>query len=289
MDAPAKDTTSSEDIDLLLLLERSLSFFKRFKWLFLIALILGIGAGIYRYKSQPKIYKSRMILHSFLLTNQELIAISDNWNVLLGKGEYASLAQTLNCPESLLGKVKQIKSIEIQKIFTPVNPNGFYVDVIITDNSILDSLQKAIVYGYENTPYLRQRVDIKKANLTELITKTTDEISRLDSTKRIIQDIMNGKGRSSSSLVIDGSSINRQLIEMNQKLLSFKEDLQFANAIQVFQGFSKFRNPAGPNLIVSLGLGIIFFLALAYIYALFSSINSKLRDRNRLQNRLTSH
>ena len=285
MNTPAKNTDhSSEDIDLLLLLERSLAFLKKFRWLFILAFIAGVGAGIYYYKSRPKIYKSRMILHSFLLTNQELIAIGDNWNALLKKNERGSLSGIFNCSESLLGRVKEIKATEIQKIFTPTNPNGFYIDVIVTDNNILDSLQKGIVYGYENTPYIRQRVDIKKANLAELIAKTTSEIARLDSTKNIVQDIMNGKGKSSSALVIDGSSINRQLIEMNQKLLSFKEDFQFANAIQVFQPFSVFRNPAGPSLIVSLSLGIIFFLALAYLFALFSSINSKLKG-HRLQDK----
>jgi hypothetical protein len=273
--------SDSDDIDLLLLLERCLIFFKKYKWVFLIAILLGIGSGLYMYRSLPKVYKSRMVLHSFLLTNQELITIAGNWNDLLKRHEYASLAQIFHCPESLLYRVKQIKTQEIQKIFTPTNPNGFTVEVMVTDNAVLDSLQTAIVSGFENTPYIRQRVDIKKANLAELIEKTSDEIARLDSTKKMMEDIISGKQRITSSLVIDGSSINRQLIEMNQKLMSFKEDLNFGNAIQVFQGFSKFSKPAGPKLYVWLGLGLIGFLALAYIGTLFHSINSKLKARRK--------
>src|SRR6185503_2305724 len=131
--------------------------------------------------------------------NQELIAIGDNWNELLRNHEYKTLSGLFNCPETVLYPVKQIKPQEIQKIFTPTNPNGFYVNVMVTDINVLDSLQAAIVNGYENAPYIRERVDIKKANLTELISKTESELQKLDSTKQLMDDIIRGRGRMNSS------------------------------------------------------------------------------------------
>jgi hypothetical protein len=270
----------AEDIDLLLLLERFILFFKKYKWIFITALVLGIVSGYSFYRFMiPKTYRSRIILHSFILANPEEIQIVNNWNRLLKQKEYKSLALALGCSQNVLARVKDLKAKEIQLAFTPSNPNGFTIDAIVTDNTFLDSLQAAIVYGFENGEYIRDKLKIKKASLTELIDKTTKEILKLDSTKRIMERIIGGNVTSSSSLIVDGSSINRQLIEMNEKLLSFKENLQFTNAVQVLQGFSKFDKPNGPNLVPWLVIGIFFFMVLAWVYTLFSHVNQKLRQR----------
>jgi hypothetical protein len=280
---PVVDTTSTEDIDLLLLLERSLAFFKKYRMLFIIAFAIGTAWGIYKYLMLPNVYSSRLIAHSSVLTNQEEIQIIANWNNLIKKNEYAEVAADFNCSESILHKVKNIEGTEIQKVFSPTNPNGFYIDVSITDNSILGALQKAIVYGFENGDYVKERLTFKRDRLKEMIDKTTIEILKLDSNKSAVENIIMGKERPSSSLVVDGSSINRQLIDMNEKLLYWQEELNFTNGIQVLQGFSRFDKPTGPKLLVLLVLGWIFCLALAYIYALFNSLNRKLKARSQFR------
>lgn len=268
-----------DDIDLIALLERSISFFKKNKWIFLLAILVGLLLGYLLYRSLPVVYKSRLVIHSFVLTNQNDIQIVANWNAVLKGGDYAALVNTFNLDEDILCKVKQIKAEEIQKIFTPNNPNGFTIDVLVTDNSILEALQKGIVYAFDNSEYVKDRLIAKRNRLEELIDKTSIELKKLDSTKKMVENIISGKGSSSSSLIVDASNINRQWIEMNEKLLSLKEELKFSHAVQVLQGFSKFKKPAGPNLYVWLFLGLISCLSVAYIYSLFRSINQKLKKR----------
>ena len=151
--------------------------------------------------------------------------------------------------------------------------------MLVTDNNILDELQAGLVYGFENNAYIKRRLDVKKAELKELIYKTSAEIQRLDSTKKIVENIISGKEKSAPSLIIDGSSVNRQLIEMNEKLISFQESLEFNNAVQVLQGFEKFSKPDGPKLIPWLVIGLLVFLTFGYMYALISSIRHGLKTR----------
>ena len=274
----------TDDIDLLLLVERGLLFFKKFKWVFIIAVILGVAMGVWKHRSATRVYKSRMIVHSFLLTNQEEIGITSNWNELLKKKEYAILASIFNCKETTLHHLKQIKAEELQKVFTPTNPNGFHIEVTVTDNSVLKDVQEGIVYGFENTPFVKEKMTVKRTNLAELIEITSAEIQKLDSTKKNVENIISGKGRSTSSIILDASGINRQLVEMNEKLLNLRQELKFANAIQVLQNFSAFSKPTGPRLIVSLFIWVLIFLSLAYIYALIRSVNEQLKERSRLRN-----
>ena len=218
-----------------------------------------------------------------MLTNQNEIQVVNNWNALLKGGEPAAVASYFNCREGILHKVKQIKAEEIQKIFTPNNPNGFTIDVWVTDISILEELQKGIAYGFDNSEYVKARLTAKRNRLQELIDKTSIEVKRLDSTKKTVENILSGKGASSSSLIVDASGISRQLIEMNEKLLGFREELKFANAVQVLQSFSKFKRPVGPNLFVWLFLGLASCLSIAYLYALLSSVNQSLKNRARFR------
>ncbi len=268
-----------EDIDLLLLLERVISYLKRFRWHFISAIVLGLIAGYLFYLSIPKTYRSRMVVHSFILTNPEQMQIVNNWNSLLKQKEFTSLSILLNCPEEVLQQVNLIKPKEIQQAFTPSNPNGFTIDVLVTDINVLDTLQKAIVYGFENSEYIKEKLLVKRNILKELISKTSDEIKKLDSTKKRMESIIDGSGRSSSTLIIDGSTVNRQLIEMNEKLLSFKENLQFTNAVQVLQSFSKFKKADGPKLLSWLLIGLIFFICLTWAATVLYSINEKLKRR----------
>ena len=273
---------SSDDIDLIRLIERCILFFKKFKWVFLIATVMGFASGIITYMNLPKVYKSRLLLHSFTLSNPNFIQIIDNWNSLLKKGEHASLATTLNCPEKILSSVKQIKANEVQKVFTQSNPNGFYIDVFITDNAVLPDLQLAIKFGLENNEYVKQQLAVRRENLGQLINEVSMEIIKMDSTKNKVERMIGSHQTGSSSLIIDVSGLNSQLVGMNEKLLSLKQELQFTTAVQVLQSFSKFSHPAGPNKIVTLGIAVIGFLVLAYLYALFSSINAGLKARKQI-------
>ncbi len=279
--------TQPDDIDLLALLERFIVFFRKNKWLFIISCGIGLSLGYLRYLSLPSIYKSRMLLQPLMLSNQNDIQIVANWNDLLRSGNRNVLSPIFAIPDDTLQKLKQIKADEIQKIFTPSNPNGFTIDVWVTDVSILDRVQEGIIYGFENSEFVKNRLASRKNRLRELIDITSTEIKRLDSTKKIFENIIVGKGVSSASLIVDGSTISRQLIEMNEKLLSFKEELKFASSIQVLQGFSNPKRPAGPNLYKWLFLGFISGLTVAYLIGLFRSIDQKLKARAALPKETT--
>jgi hypothetical protein len=268
-----------DDIDLLVLLERAIAFFKKYRWLFIAAILLGLTAGYLRYRSMPKIYKSTMILHSVILTNQEYIQIVNNWDDLR-KGAPEVLAAEFKLPIEQIGKLKKIKADEIQKVFTPTNPNGFFIDVRITDNSILEDLEAGIKRGFEKSLYVSEKIAIRREKFKDLINKTASEINKLDSNKRYLDRIIQGRSPSNSSIIIEGATINRNWIELNEKLQHFTEELKFSNAVEVLQGFKSFRQPIGPNLFVWLFLGLVAFLSIAYIYALIDSLSKRLKARS---------
>ena len=272
----------NDDIDLIVLVEKSVSFFRKYFWIFISATILGIAAGIFMFKWLPNVYKSKLVLHSFILTNPEQMQIVSNWNALLGNGEYAALARVFNVSEETLKPLKRIKAEEIQKVFTSENPNGFYIEVTVSDNSVLDELQKGILHGLRNSEYINAKLRQRRADLGEMIRKTEEEIRRIDTTRSLLDGMLRGKSNSSSAMIVDAGSINRQWLEVNERLLGFKAELQFADAVQVLQSFSRFEKPSGPKLIPWIVIGLVLFLGLAFAYATIRTIRHRIALRAKM-------
>ena len=269
----------NDDIDLLNLLERSLRFFQRYRWWLIGMAVMGLLAGLVLYLTIARTYDSKMLVHSNVLTNQEEIQVVRNWNSLLGKGEHETLSRMLNMDRATLGKVSRLGAEEIQQVFSPVNPHGFTISATVTDTAVLDKLQAGIIYGFENSPFVREKLAFNREALEVLIDKTELEIAQLDSMKNSMGDIISGRGRASSSVIMDGGNLSREIIALNEKLIGLKRDLQFTSAVQVLQGFQKFSRPSDPNLLPLLALGLLVFLAIAYALALVHSLNRKLKQR----------
>jgi hypothetical protein len=272
----------ADELDLIVLVEKLVFFIRRFFMILAGFTVIGVLAALFMFLSTPRKYTSELVLHSFVLTNLENIQIIENWKDLLKKKEYSTLAGIWNCTPDIPKKVTKMSAEEIQKLYIQNNPHGFIVQVTVKDTSMLDKLQQGIVYGLENTEYVKERLVTKRGNLVELIEKVKGEIIKLDSTKLAVENILNNKNKSSSSLFVDITSINSGIISLNEKLLAYKEELKFANAIQVLQRFNKFSMPEsrqGPLLFIA---GAIIGLLIGYLVSLFISVRQKLIERSKV-------
>jgi hypothetical protein len=280
-DAQINSESIPDELDLIVVVERIVAFINRFFFILIIFPTFGIIAAFVIFLSTPKTYTSELVLHSYILTNLENIQIIENWKVLLRKKEYNTLAGIWNSNPGLIKKVKKISTEEIQKLYVQDNPHGFIVQVTVKDTSILDNLQQGIVYGLENTEYVKERLITKRANLVELIEKVKGEIAKLDSTKLTVENILNNKNKSSSSLFVDITSINSGIITLNEKLLAYQEQLKFANATQVLQKFNKFSYPESRNGPLLLFVGAIIGLVIGYLTSLVIAVRQKLIERRK--------
>jgi len=280
-DAQINSENSPDELDLIVVVERMVAFINRFFFILIIFPTIGIIAAFVIFLSTQKKYTSELVLHSYILTNLENIQIIENWKTLLRKKEYKTLAGIWNSNPDLVKKVKKLSAEEIQKLYVQDNPHGFILRVTVKDTSILDNLQQGIVYGLENTEYVKQKLITKKANLVELIEKVKEEIAKLDSTKLAVENILNNKNQSSSSLFIDITSINSGIINLNEKLLDYQEQLKFASATQVIQKFNKFSNPESRNGPLLLLVGAITGLVIGYLISLIIAVRRKLIERSK--------
>lgn len=276
-----QNLTRPDELDLVTLVEKLISFLKNYGKALLLFSLLGLALGLLRYFISSKQYTSRVILHSVVLTNQEEIELIDSWQDLISKGEQEQLAKMMNCDLPVVKSLTKISAEEIQKLYSQNNPNGFIVEVVVSDTSILDELQNGIVHGLENSDYVRERVESRRSRLNELIRTVKTELAKSELTKNTIDSmIRTGKG-GSASLMVDISGINSQWIDLNDKLLSYEQDLKFVNAVQVLQGFTKFGKPSSPSLVKNVLFGLAGGFFIGYLVGLFRYVQRRINTRKR--------
>jgi hypothetical protein len=268
-----------DELDLIHLIQNAIGFIRRFKSILFGCIIAGLSLGLFFYLNSPKQYSTKLIVHPSFVSNQDEIEIIDNWKDLLGKGK-EQLASIMNCSVHAIGKLKKIEAEEILKTYVSNNPNGFLINVSVTDTAILDELQNGIVYGLNNSPFIREKIAYRKAKDTELIAKVNNEIQKLNTTKSLIDSMIRTRNENSSSLLVDISRINAEWIELNEKLLGYKEDLRFLSGVQVLEDFHKGKMTRQGLLKFSF-LGIAAGCFIGYLIYLFLYILQKLKAATR--------
>ena len=272
-DQSANTNNNSDDLDLAALIVRGYNFMRRYFWIIAGAAITGLVCGIMLYISLQKVYSSKMFVESSLLSNEEEMQLIENWDNLLNRDGYPLLARYLDCDPQMLSQLQHINTQPIPQ--APGNTSAFIIEVLVKDTAVVEPLERAILHGLENSDYVRQKVQTKKANLLELIASTQAELAHLDSTRRSITEILTDKRKSSSPLMVNISEMNTAMVALREKLLTYQENLKFANDIQVLQDFVKTKRPKEPRLsiLVVCGFGLGLFIGLSL--ALYKSFRAK--------------
>lgn len=274
----AKNGTANkapDELDILNLIQKALAFIGRFRFILFGFALLGLAFGCYKYFSSPNQSRSKLILHSSLLTNQEAIDIIEGWDGLLAKGQQQTLAGITHCSEASLKKLSTLSAEEVQKTYVQNNPNGLTVTVTVTDNAILDELQQGIVYGLNNLPYVKEKIAARRARFSQVISDLKIEIEKLNATKRTVDNMIASRNAGSSALMVDISRLNTSWVELNEKLLAYQEDLKFLTGAYVLEGFHK--GKMGRSLLKPLVFGLAAGCFLGYLTALFLSIWQRLK------------
>jgi LPS O-antigen subunit length determinant protein (WzzB/FepE family) len=271
---------NNDELDLILLFTNLFQFWKRFGRLIITLSIIGAILGLVFHFTRPRFYSANSILKASMYNDGEQMQIIQTWSTLILRGEYQILSEELHCSPELLKNVRNISGRLIDRPGPAETQNTFTLDVVVNKTDILDSLQNCIVYGLENNEYIQQRVAIKRANTIEMIGKVKNEILKLDSTKDLVENIIQHKDRNAAPVIVDISSVNTQLINLNEKLLSYETELKLIDPIQVIHKFNKNEYPYRSRLAVPLAVGLLGGFLLGVFIAFYKILINKIMIRN---------
>ncbi|MGC3945929.1 MAG: Wzz/FepE/Etk N-terminal domain-containing protein [Chryseolinea sp.] len=269
---------SSDEIDLLDLLLRSVIVIRDNFWMIVLFFILGTSIGVAYFMATKKQYESKMIVSSSILTASYAKVLFDNVNGHLRDSDYDLLGKDLSISAD---EAKQIATLTIENLTKSdvgelKESDRYLITARVYDQRVLPALQKGLVSLLEHNEFVRIRVEQQRGGLTQMLSAVDRELADM---QRFKEEIVSGKffGSVKGNVMFDPTSVNSKIIELTQRKIEINNSLELINSVQLIEGFTAFKHHVKPSLAISIVGGS--FLGLFAVGALiaFKSIRHLLR------------
>lgn len=266
---------TTDEIDLLDLFLKALNIFRANFWLILSFFLLGVGLGLVSYYTSKKVFENKMVVSSGILTQSYSTILVNNLNKHLSENNLNAVKSILRISDDA---IKQIRIININSVIeadASKENDRFIITAEVYDESILPDLQKGLIFYLENNEFVKVRVDQNKQYLKQVISKLDEEIRDLETLKAKISngDFFQGKG----SVMFDPTTVNSKILELTKEKINLQNAFTLANSVHVIEGFTEFKEPSKPRLIVSMLSGALIGLFFVGTVIAFKSIRKLLR------------
>jgi len=269
---------NNDQIDLLELFAKLIFLIKRNAKLIILCFFIGTILGFWYFSYGAKIYQSKMVLLSDILTASYTERITESLDRLISEGNTKILSDRLNMPEQ---DVNQILNIVIESV---KQNNGkddkgnslFIVTVKVLNKDIFPRLQEGIITYLRNNEYVRIRVEQRKKYTIEIIKKIDEQLSGLEQLKSRITKGELTQGGKEKLVLFDPTTVHSKILELTKERTNLQNSLETINSIQLIEGFTLFEMPVSPSLLLSLSAGASLGLFLVGVVIAFKVIRKML-------------
>ena len=269
-----------EEIDLGILFLRIFELLKRNLIIIIIFSCVGPIVGYLHFKLKTPVFKSSMILENQMLnlpSSSGLVILLDE---LIRDSNYQQVSKNLNIS---VEQSMHLKRIVVENIYDEEIEDEiktFKISIDVTDTQIIDDLQNGLIDYLESNPFVKKRIELKKETINAQISFIKNEMKEIEKYK---SEILRGellKDKSNNLLVFDPMSVYQQAIDLFNRELGLKKDLQLVENFHVIQDFTTFQKPNYPKLTSSLLTGLLGGLTLSFFVILIIEFGRHIRKLN---------
>jgi hypothetical protein len=248
--------------------------------------ILGALIGYGYSKTQRKYYSSDMEAQTNAVNAAEIISYINTLNDFTSEGNKDGLRNYLNLSDTLIESIKDIKAfwivdenkdgigdyVDFKEHFN-INDttkrrlsNRFSVKVDVFDNTVFEEVKKGIYNYIDRNPYVASINENRKKRIRELISKTDEELIKLDSLQKYeyFEDNLSPESDQGQMLIWNEKDIrllHNEIINLYKDRQDLERELElFPEPITIIQDFTPLTQFANPKSIYIMNLGIIFFI-----------------------------
>lgn len=273
--------------EMLILFFRIISFVnfvvRKWKFMLLSGLILGIVLGYVYYSTKPSFYNVSMVVVYNELTKKTYAEILDQLDRLTTTGSKEELARELKISRETAGSIlsinsKNINNEPLRNDTSSKTKQPFKIILALANNKLDDSLQTAIINYINNSPYLKKVKEDQRKNFLNKISFIDRELEKLDSLKNEYTRFL---ASSKISATFYNNAFNPTDIYVHSsQLVNQKESMLTSmnidgTAVSVIDGFKITSSPQSASILkYLLGIGGIGLFA-GLILGLFLETKKK--------------
>jgi len=260
------DYKKEDEIDLLELFLKAVNTFRANFWLIACFFLVGSTIGLVYFFSSKKVYESKMIVSSAILTESYTKILFENATKHIKEGNTNKISGQFHISEAAAQSIVslEIETLGVSETNVVKENDRFLITAEVFDLQILPDLQRGIIDYLENNDFVKVRVEQNKGFLKQMLAAVEKEINDMEQFK---VRIFNGDFFQSAkgNIMFDPTTVNSKILELNEKKINYQNLLQLSNSVQVIEDFSRFEKQSQPTLSISLMSGSmvgIFFVAL---------------------------
>jgi hypothetical protein len=271
-----KFNREAEEFDLLGLFLKAVNIIRANFWIIVIFFLLGTGFGLFMYYNSTKIYESKMVISSTILTRSYAKNLVDRINRHKREMNDSVVMNLLQVSKHTSTNIAHLNIENVSPIEEAKEADKFIITAEVMSQNILPELQQGLINYFETNEFVKVRVEQNKEYLKQVIAKTEAEISDMEKFKAKIASgefFQAAKGNVS----FDPTTVNSKILELTKEKITLENNFKLANSVQVIEGFSKYEHPSKPKLAVSLISGSFVGLFFVSMLILFKTIRRLLR------------
>ena len=267
---------NKDEVDLMEVFLKILNAIRSNFWLIILSFIVGTVLGLGFYYSTAKVYESKMVVSSAILTSSFTEALVDKINRHRREANSKAIQDLLNCNAETAKSLVGLEIDKLSQVDDLKETDKFMVTARVLNQEILPDLQNGLVFYLENNEYVKVRVEQNKKYLEQVISKVNAEIKDMEEFKQSLTDGTFFKA-AGGNVMFDPTTVHSKILDLTKERINLQNSLELSNSVQVIEGFTKFQRPSSPGLLVSLVSGSFVGLFFVFVVIAFKSIRKILR------------
>ncbi len=265
-----------DEVDLMEIFLKILNAIRTNFWLILLFFFIGTALGLAFYYSSNKVYESKMVVSSGILTSSFSEALIEKLNRHRRELNSKAIKELLNCSDETAKNLVKLEIEKVSQVDELKEADKFTITAEVLNQDILPDLQRGLVFYLENNEYVRVRVDQNRKYLQQMVSKLDAEIKDMEEFK---QKLTNGAffETARGNVMFDPTTVNSKILDLTKERINLQHSLELSESVQVIEGFTKFERHSRPRLSVSLISGSFVGLFFVGLFIAFKSIRKILR------------
>jgi hypothetical protein len=268
--------SNTGDLDLEKLFYRILLIIRRFFILILICLAAGASLGYVYSNVSKKIYGSKMLISSYVLTQSYAKELVNNVNLFIQEGNVQLLQSRMNISAEVAENMVKISAEGgLDDVHLLEEKDRVFVRITaqMKDPSGFKDLEKGLIHYLETNEYTKKLSAQKRKGYEETIQLMDKQIKDME---QLREQLISGElSKKNGNLSVDVGMLGTAIVESAKAKSEAQENLVLKQGVQLVDGFTSFSEPQWPRKSTSIMLGI----ALGGFIAFFLIIAKLIRER----------
>ena len=276
-----KNNIMTEELNIRQIIKDFIHFNIRNKSLIIVFILFGIVSVILFQNLKPSYYETKAICMSGIseyerleqleeLSQRTAVDLINHLQINVANKDFHQLSALLNIKKEFTEKIKNIEAEQLyqqdmnEKYYAL---NKFEVRLTVFDNTVIDDIQKGMVYYFNNNKFIKDYHNMYMASNLNLINEIDTEMDNL-STMRI-EGAKNSLDLSSVNIISgnDDKTLSNQIISLAQLKEKTKTNNSLLQPLSFVQDFAKTNKTERDLLLWSiLGAFLSYLLSLLFSY-----------------------